>query len=70
MQNLIFCLHNVVLDTQKLKVFPFLGITFFKQAKNSYFFCMACLYMPGSISPNLKILILKEIIFNKNFAKF
>ena len=42
-QNFIFCLHNVVLDTQELDFFPFLWITFFKQAKNSYFFCMACL---------------------------
>ena len=33
---------SVVLNTQKLEFFPFLD-NFFKQAKNSYFFYMACL---------------------------
>ena len=37
MQILIFRLHNVVHDAQKLDFFPFLWITFFKRAKNSCF---------------------------------
>ena len=40
--NFNFCLHNGVLDTKKMDFFPFLWINFFKQAKISYFFCMAC----------------------------
>ena len=44
MQLLSFCLHNVVVDTQKLDFFRFSGF-FFKQATNSYSFCMACLHM-------------------------
>ena len=47
MQNLIFCAHNVVLDAQKLDFFAFLGITVFKKAKNSFFFCIAGLCMLG-----------------------
>ena len=38
MHILSFCMHNVVHDAQKLEFFPFLWITFFKQAKNSCFF--------------------------------
>ena len=41
MQNLIFCVHNVVLDTIKLAfIFFSLNCFFFKNAENSYFFCM------------------------------
>ena len=63
MQNLIFCLHNVVLDTQKLNVFPFLWISFFKQAKNSYLFCLPCSCMPWLMPDNSYIQSLKITIF-------
>ena len=46
MQNLVFCVHNVVLDTIVLAFFLFTFVCFFKNAENSYFFCMACLCMP------------------------
>ena len=46
MQNLIFCVHNVVLDTIKLAFIFFSLDFFFKNAENSSFFCMACLCMP------------------------
>ena len=37
-QNLIFCVFNVVLDILILDFFPFLLITFFKNARDSSFF--------------------------------
>ena len=40
MQNLIFCVHNVVLDTIKLTFIFFSLNFFFKNAENSSFFCM------------------------------
>ena len=46
MQNLIFCVHNVVLDTIKLAFIFFSLIFFFRNAENSYFFCMGCQYKP------------------------
>ena len=42
MQNSIFCVHNVVLDTIKLDFIFFSSKFFFKNAENSYFFCMGC----------------------------
>ena len=42
MQNLIFCVHNVVLDTIKLAFIFFSLNFFFKNAENSSFFCMGC----------------------------
>ena len=42
MQNLIFCVHNVVLDTIKLAFIFFSLKFFFKNAENSSFFCMGC----------------------------
>ena len=42
MQNLIFCVHNVVLDTIKL-AFTFFSLNFFfNNLENSFFFCMGC----------------------------
>ena len=38
MQNLIFCVYNVVLDILILNFFPFLLIKFFKNAEDSSFF--------------------------------
>ena len=64
-QNLIFRVHDVVLDTIILAFFSFHLIFFFKNAKNSYFFCMACLCMPWSMSDNLKIHKFKIIIIEK-----
>ena len=45
MQNLIFCVHNVVLDTIILAFFLFIQFFFKNAAENSYFFCMTCLCM-------------------------
>ena len=43
----VFCVHNVVLDTIMLVFFSFSRYNFFfKNAENSYFFCMVCLCMP------------------------
>ena len=42
MQNLIFYVHNVVLDTIKLAFIFFSLKFFFKNAENSHFFCMGC----------------------------
>ena len=39
-----FCLHNVVLDFQKLIFSPFLGINFFKNFKTPILFCGKFLY--------------------------
>ena len=36
-QNLISYVHNVVMNTQKLEFFPFLGKTFFKNAQKRIF---------------------------------
>ena len=38
MQNLVFCVYNVVLDKLILNFFPFLLIKFFKNAQDSSFF--------------------------------
>ena len=43
MQKLVFCVHNVTLDTQNLIFFPFLWIAFFKNAKIVDFFYMTYL---------------------------
>ena len=51
MQNLIFCVHNVVLDAIILAfTFFWLNFFFFK----IFFSCMGCLYMPWSMSDHLK----------------
>ena len=38
MQNLIFYVHNVVMDTKKIEVFPFLCLNFSKNAQKLIFF--------------------------------
>ena len=68
-QNFFFNRDRTVLDKQKLIFFQVLWIISFKQAENSCFFCMACLYMPRSMSDILKLLILKIIIF-ENFCQY
>ena len=46
MQNLIFCVHNIVLDTIIMTFIFFSPKFFLKNTKNSYFFCIGCLCMP------------------------
>ena len=42
MQILIFCVHNVVLDTIIMAFIFFSPKFFFKNAENPYFFCIGC----------------------------
>ena len=49
-----FFVHNVVLDTIILAFFPFLFNFFSKTLKFPYFFFMACLRMPWSMTDSLK----------------
>ena len=49
-----FFVHNVVLDTIILAFFPFLFNFFSKTLKFPYFFFMACLWMPWSMTDSLK----------------
>ena len=60
-------MHNVVLDTIKLALifFSLKSFFFFKNAENSYFFCMGCQCKPWSMSDNLKIQKFKIIIIKK-----
>ena len=60
MQNLIFCVHNVVVDTLILDFFSFSLINVFSKTLEILIFSMACLRMPRSMSDNLKIQILKS----------
>ena len=76
MQNLFFCVFNVVLDTSILDFCLFLLINFFQIAKKiSTLFCMACLCMPWSIMNTTKtfweigkMLVIQFLVMEKCYS--
>ena len=64
MHNLTFCVHNVNLDTTILAFFFSLNF-FSKTQKIYYFFCIACLCMPWSMSANMKYQKVRRTIIEK-----
>ena len=67
MQNLIFCVHKVALDTLMLGFFFLLALYFFQNADNFYFFVWRDLYAL-TMSDKLKNQIFK-IIVAENFRQ-